>query len=133
MRVPVSVLDKRGQPILGLRGEDFLVSENGQKQAVTYFSGERRPLRIALALDVSASMAGKMRQVSEALRHFIDLLEPADEIMVITFSADVSVDQDFTSDRDLPPGSRPEQRHQHGNNIHFISKQRALLRSRLLW
>ncbi|PYQ14234.1 MAG: hypothetical protein DMF80_13040 [Acidobacteria bacterium] len=57
--------------------------------------------RIALALDVSASMAGKMRQVSEALRHFIDLLEPADEIMVITFSADVSVDQDFTSDRDL--------------------------------
>jgi len=101
VRVPVSVLDKRGQPILGLRGEDFLVSENGQKQAVTYFSGERRPLRIALALDVSASMAGKMRQVSEALRHFIDLLEPADEIMVITFSADVSVDQDFTSDRDL--------------------------------
>jgi VWFA-related protein len=100
VRVPVSVLDKRGEPVLGLSGQDFLISENGQKQAVTYFSGERRPLRIALCLDVSTSMTEKMKEVSEALRHFINVLEPADEIMVITFSADVHVDQDFTSDRE---------------------------------
>ncbi|HEY2946415.1 MAG TPA: VWA domain-containing protein [Vicinamibacteria bacterium] len=100
VRVPVSVLDKRGEPVLGLSGQDFQVSENGQKQAVTYFSGERRPLRIALCLDVSTSMTEKMKEVSEALRHFINVLEPADEIMVITFSADVHVDQDFTSDRE---------------------------------
>jgi VWFA-related protein len=100
VRVPVSVLDKRGEPVLGLSGQDFQISENGQKQAVTYFSGERRPLRIALCLDVSTSMTEKMKEVSEALRHFINVLEPADEIMVITFSADVHVDQDFTSDHE---------------------------------
>ena len=100
VRVPVSVLDKRGEPVLGLSGQDFQISENGQKQAVTYFSGERRPLRIALCLDISTSMTEKMKQVSEALRHFINVLEPADEIMVITFSAEVHVDQDFTSDRE---------------------------------
>ena len=100
VRVPISVLDKRGEPVLGLSGQDFQISENGQKQAVTYFSGERRPLRIALCLDVSASMTEKMKEVAEALRHFINVLEPADEIMVITFSADVHVDQDFTPDRE---------------------------------
>ncbi|HZM51859.1 MAG TPA: VWA domain-containing protein [Vicinamibacteria bacterium] len=101
VRVPVSVLDKQGRPILGLHGADFTIAEDGRRQEVTFFSGERRPLRIALALDVSTSMSTKMREVSEALRHFIDLLEPADEIMVLTFSADLHVEQDFTSDRDL--------------------------------
>jgi VWFA-related protein len=101
VRVPVSVLDKRGEPVLDLGSDDFRISEDGRQQQVTFFSGERRPLRIALALDVSVSMADKMKQVSDALSHFIDLLEPADEILVITFSRDVQVDQDFTSDRDL--------------------------------
>lgn len=100
VRVPVTVVDKRGQPVLGLRGEDFRLSEDGRRQAVTFFSGERRPLRIALALDVSASMRDKMDEVSDALRYFIDLLEPADQIMVITFSGTLHVDQDFTSDRE---------------------------------
>ena len=99
MRVPVSVLDKRGNPVMGLHGEDFQIEEDGKKQEVTYFSGERRPLRIALALDVSASMENKIREVEAALRHFIDLLEPEDEILVLTFNDHVDVVQDFTSDR----------------------------------
>jgi VWFA-related protein len=101
VRVPVTVVDKRGVPVLGLSGEDFKLSENGRRQEVTFFSGERRPLRIALALDVSASMRDKMDEVRDALRHFIDLLEPADEILVLTFSTSLHVDQDFTSDRAL--------------------------------
>ncbi len=101
VRVPVSVLDKRGEPVLGLTGEDFKLSEDGRRQPVTFFSGERHPLRIALALDISASMRDKIDEVSDALRHFINLLEPADEIMVITFSGAIYVEQDFTSDREV--------------------------------
>lgn len=100
VRVPVSVLDQRGEPVLGLSGEDFKLSEDGRRQPVTFFSGERHPLRIALALDISASMRDKIDEVSDALRHFINLLEPADEIMVLTFSGVSHVDQDFTSDRE---------------------------------
>jgi VWFA-related protein len=99
VRVPVCVLDAKGEPVLGLRGEDFQVSEDGRRQKVTLFSNERRPLRIALALDISGSMDNKMPQVEEALRHFVDVLEPADEIMVITFNDEVRVVQPFTSDR----------------------------------
>lgn len=100
VRVPVSVLDKGGQPIMGLQREDFQVSDDGKKQKVTLFSAERRPLRIAMALDVSRSMDNKIIQVEDSLKHFIDLLEPADEIMVITFSDRAHVVQDFTSNRD---------------------------------
>ena len=85
----------------GLRDADFKISEDGKRQGVTLFSGERRPLRLALALDVSRSMDNKIRQVEEALRHFIDLLEPADEILVMTFSDRLWIAQDFTSDRHL--------------------------------
>jgi len=100
VRVPVCVLDPKGEPVLGLRSEDFQVSEDGKRQKVTLFTGERRPLRIALALDVSGSMDNKIRQVEEALRHFVSLLEPADEIMVITFNDEVRVVQGFTADRE---------------------------------
>src|SRR6185369_1995664 len=100
VRVPVAVLDKAGEPVLGLSGEDFRIVENGKRRDVTLFSSERRPLRIALALDMSRSMRNKIRQVEEALKHFINVLEPADQIMVITFSGSVHVVQDLTSDRD---------------------------------
>src|SRR5260221_3634830 len=46
-------------------------------------------------------MDDKIRQVEEALRHFIDILEPADEILVITFNDRVRVVQELTSDREL--------------------------------
>lgn len=101
VRVPVSVTDKTGQPVLGLKAADFRIQDDGKRQEVTLFSGERRALRIALALDVSGSMHNKIRQVEAALRHFIDVLEPTDEILVITFANNVRVLQDFTADRQV--------------------------------
>jgi VWFA-related protein len=100
VRIPVSVLDERGDPVLDLRREDFKISEGGRPQPLTLFSSERRPIRIVVALDVSRSMAPVMYEVERALGHFIDLLEPADETLVITFSEVVSVHGEFTSDRD---------------------------------
>lgn len=99
VRVPVSVLDPSGEPVLGLVDRDFRISEDGKRQDVTLFSSERRPLSLALALDVSRSMENKVRQVEEALKHFIDLLEPADQVLVMTFNDHLRIAQDFTSDR----------------------------------
>jgi VWFA-related protein len=104
VRVPVSVVDRNGRPVLGLRSQDFRVADDGRRQRVTLFSGERSALRIALALDVSRSMSNKIRQVAEALKHFTALLEPEDQILVITFGNSVQIAQDFTSDRALLAG-----------------------------
>lgn len=104
VRVPVSVLDRNGEPVLGLRADDFRIVEEGRRQPVTYFTGERRPLKLAIALDVSNSMRDKMPEVAEALRRFVDLLEPQDQIMVLTFADDVQVEQEFTSDRAVLEG-----------------------------
>jgi len=101
VRVPVSVLDRSGEPVVGLLERDFRISEDGKWQDVTLFSSERRPLRLALALDTSKSMENKARQVEAALKHFIDLLEPADQVLVMTFSDELRIAQDFTSDRDI--------------------------------
>jgi len=101
VRVPVSILDKSGQPVLGLLGADFKVWEDGKRQKVTLFSSARQPMRIVLALDVSGSMEDKIDQVEDALNHFVDILEPKDEIMVLVFNQQVRILQDFTSDREL--------------------------------
>jgi len=100
VRVPVSVFGGDDRPVMGLKSTDFRVLENGKPQRVTLFSGERQPLRIALALDTSGSMQSKIVEVQSALRHFVDLLEPADQIMVLSFADRVQTLQDFTSDRE---------------------------------
>jgi VWFA-related protein len=99
VRLPVAVTDKKGHPLTDLNQADFRVTEEGREQQITFFSGERKPLRLALALDVSGSMEKKMGDVSDALTYFLDLLEPQDQILVMTFSGAPDVVQDFTSDR----------------------------------
>jgi Ca-activated chloride channel family protein len=100
VRLPVTVTDKKGHPLTDLNQSDFRVSEEGREQQITFFSGERKPLRIALALDISGSMDKKIGEVSDALGYFLDLLEPDDQILVMTFGGSVDVVQDFTSDRE---------------------------------
>jgi VWFA-related protein len=100
VRLPVAVTDKKGHPLTDLNQADFHVTEEGREQQITFFSGERKPLRLALALDVSGSMEKKMRDVADALTYFLDLLEPEDQVLVMTFSGAPDVVQDFTSDRE---------------------------------
>ncbi len=99
VRVPVSVTDARGRPVTHLERDDFRVWEQDEPQAVTLFSAERKRLRIAILADVSGSMELKLDEVADALKHFIEVLEGQDEVLVLAFSDTPRVLQDFTSDR----------------------------------
>lgn len=56
--VPVSVLDSDGQPVLGLKAQDFRVAEENKAQQIEQVSdAEKIPLEIVLLFDVSASTA----------------------------------------------------------------------------
>jgi len=99
VRVPVSVTDKKGRPMTDLPQQAFRVLQDGEARAIDLFSTERKPLRIGVLLDVSASMGDKIDEVADALKHFIELLEPEDEIFVLAFNDQLDLLQDFTSDR----------------------------------
>ena len=54
--VPVSVLDVDGQPVTGLKAQDFRILEENKPQEVAQVSdAEKVPLEIALLFDISAS------------------------------------------------------------------------------
>ncbi len=58
--VPVSVVDSKGQPSLGLQISDFKLNEEGQPQEIVEMGNpEQVPLDIAILFDVSSSVSQK--------------------------------------------------------------------------
>jgi Ca-activated chloride channel family protein len=106
VNVPVTVLDKRGYPVIDLSEKDFEVYENGKRQAITYFRREPLPpLRIGLVLDTSNSMRPQMPFEKDAASDFVyRMLEQRgsqNQIFLMTFDSQASVVQNFTSDPDI--------------------------------
>lgn len=100
VEVYASVVDASGQPVRGLRVEDFEVIEDGERQAVSAFAAGDFPLTVAVALDHSFSMAGApLAAVKRAVRTFLGALRPEDEAFVIGISSQVEVVADASAPR----------------------------------
>lgn len=101
VNVAAWVTDGTGRFVSGLRQDDFAVFEDGVRQEVTYFSNERVPVSLGLALDTSGSMTpDKMAAARSAIDRFIhDLLGPDDELFFLEFAGQVRLVQEWTSDR----------------------------------
>lgn len=84
--VPVSVLDANGQPVSGLKEQDFRVSEDGKAQEVSQVSdAEKVPLEIALLFDVSATTNSMFKFEQETAAQFLkDVMRPDDRATIIT-------------------------------------------------
>jgi Ca-activated chloride channel family protein len=97
------VLDASGAYVTGLAREDFRVFENGELQTLQRFTTEQRPLRVAIVLDTSLSMArgDRIEDAKKAALGFLDMLQPQDDALVVTFADEVKVAQEVTRDRAL--------------------------------
>jgi Ca-activated chloride channel family protein len=91
----VTVVDKKGQPITGLKAEDFQILENGKPQALKYFTAgepaEAPPLHLGLLLDTSGSMADDIKDARAAAVKFVNALDRAEDVTLVDFDAQVRV------------------------------------------
>ena len=100
VEVYATVTDAKGEPVTGLKREDFEIYENNQIQDVSTFAAGEFPLTVALGIDRSWSMAGdKLRLAKQASQSFLRALKPDDRSMVVAINNDAEVVAPITMDR----------------------------------
>jgi VWFA-related protein len=91
----VSVVDKQGKPVTGLKSEDFRVLEGGKPQVLKYFAAgepeEAPPLHLGLLLDTSGSMSGDIKDARAAAVKFVNALDHAADVTLVDFDTEVRV------------------------------------------
>jgi len=106
VRLPITVVDKKGQFVPGLTRNDFLILEDRVPQQIETFSddlGQSLPLYVAVLMDTSPSTAGKLKFEQESAMNFIQTVVRArkDQVLFATFDDDINLRQDFTNKLDL--------------------------------
>jgi Ca-activated chloride channel family protein len=97
----VTVTDARGAYVHGLTKTDFQVFEDEKSQPISTFSVEDTPFAVAILLDSSGSMEGRMTLARAAAIRFLDSLRENDVAAVYRFYSKIELMQDFSSSRDL--------------------------------
>jgi Ca-activated chloride channel homolog len=90
--LPVSVTDSNGNFISGLSSQSFRVYENGRLQQITAFQDGDTPVTVGLIVDHSRSMGPKLAEVADAVSVLAQSSNPQDEMFVVDFNDDVSVE-----------------------------------------
>ena len=97
----VSVVDSQGRFVPGLALDDFGVYEDGKRQTVTFFAASSTPLDLALLIDTSGSMFGRMALAQNAAIDLIRRLKPGDRGTVVLFSDQIRIPRALSGDRAL--------------------------------
>jgi Ca-activated chloride channel family protein len=97
--VPVSVVDKNGQPIQGLKISDFKLTEEGRQQEITNIGDpDEVPLDIALLIDVSSSVDSRFDFEKQAASRFLkEVLKPRDRATIFVIDNKPRLEQTLGS------------------------------------
>ena len=90
--LPVKVTNARGTSVSGLKAQDFRVYEDGKLQNLTVFEQGDAPVTVGLVVDHSRSMSSKLLGVVIAVSSFAHSSNPQDEMFVVDFNDDVSIE-----------------------------------------
>lgn len=99
--VPVVVMDRTGHYLPDVQQEEMAIFEDGVQQQIAFFHKVSAPFHVVLMIDTSASTEEKLRQIQSAATAFVEQLQPADRVLVISFDDQVRELNDFTNDRRL--------------------------------
>ena len=97
--VPVIATDREGAYVADLAKEEFAISEDGVAQQIAFFGKVSLPFHVVLMLDTSSSTQDKLPQIQKAAYTFVQQLQPADRVKVISFDDSVRDLNEFTNDR----------------------------------
>lgn len=98
VELSVSVTDADRQHVRDLTLEDFVVEEDGKEQCLEAVEPEKRPLSIAILIDVSSSVNRWWPTLREATPALARTLRPQDAAKVVAFTGPAYMVQDFTRD-----------------------------------
>ncbi len=106
VRLPITVVDKKGQFVPGLTKNDFVILEDKVPQQIETFSddlGQSLPVFVAVLMDTSPSTAGKLKFEQESAMNFIYTVTRArkDQVLFATFDHEINLRQDFTNKLEL--------------------------------
>jgi VWFA-related protein len=87
------------RPVLDLKPSDFVLHDDGQRQTISVFVTENRPLDIILLLDVSASTEQIQQMMKAYALEAFSHLDANDRVGVVTFNTHPQVVATPTSDR----------------------------------
>jgi VWFA-related protein len=99
LRLNVSVTDRNGRAMSGLRAQDFTLFENGQERRIIDVKPVNAPFNLVLLLDVSGSVEERIDFIRKAARNFLATASPQDRISIISFRDDIQIISEFTTDR----------------------------------
>ena len=102
----VTVTDKGGQYVPGLRLSDFTIFEDGKQvpiEVISSFSVYESPFASVVLLDTSGSMESRLSLARSAAIRFLDRLRDEDVAAVYKFDSKVEQVQEFSGGRDLAP------------------------------
>lgn len=98
--VPVIATDINGTYVADLRQEEFLISEDGVPHQIAFFGKFSMPFHVVLMLDTSSSTQDKLRLIQQAAFAFVQQLQPADRVKVISFDDQIRDLNEFTNNRE---------------------------------
>lgn len=100
VELPITVLDKAGNPVEDLTKDDFTVYEDKVEQTISHVSLHRDlPVRMGMVIDTSGSMEETLPTVQRVVMGFLrDLLRPRDRAFIETFSDRPDLLAGFTAD-----------------------------------
>jgi VWFA-related protein len=100
----VTVTDRGGRHVPGLKLSDFRVYEEGRLQNIRLLRAEDVPASVGLIIDNSGSMRGKRAEVANDAFAFVGASNPEDETFVVNFNEKVYMglpdSTRFTNDQD---------------------------------
>ena len=96
---PVSVLDRQGRFIAGLKKKDFKIFEDGVPQAITYFQSSEQPFTVVLMIDTSPSTRFRIDEIHYAAVMFVNQLRAADQVMVVAFDQRLKILSEPTTEK----------------------------------